>query len=71
METIYILTLAGNHSKSTRFDFIAGLTTRSATVQFNQSRLGDFDVVKVNGQAVARAFKSESSMLAYMAERAA
>ena len=71
METLYILTLAGNHSKSTRSDFITGLTTRSATVEFTQSRLGDFEVVKVNGQAVARAFKSDAAMLAYMAERAA
>jgi hypothetical protein len=71
METIYILTLTGNHSKAARSDFIAGLTAHSATVQFSQSRLGDFDVVKVNGQAVARAFKSIASMLAYMAERAA
>lgn len=70
METIFILTLNGLHSKSTRANFIAGLSARSASVQFAQSRLGDFEVVKVNGQAVARAFKSAASMLAFMAERA-
>jgi len=71
METIFILSLNGLHSKSTRADFIAGLSSRSVAVQFTQSRQGDFEVVKLDGNAVARAFKSEAAMLAYMAERAA
>jgi len=66
-ETLHILTIVGTHSKATRADFIAGLQSRGATVQFGQSRLGDFEVVKVNGQAVARAFKSQIAMLGYMA----
>jgi hypothetical protein len=66
-ETIYILTLNGNHSQSTRAEFVGGIQSRGATVQFGQSRLGDFEVVKINGQAVARAFKSQAAMIAYMA----
>ena len=64
---LYILTIQGNHSATTRGEFVSGLQARGATVQFGQSRLGDFEVVKVNGQAVARAFKSEADMVAYMA----
>ena len=70
-DNLYILTIENNHSKTSRAEFVAGLTARGASVQFGQSRLGDFEVVKVNGQAVARAFKSESSMIAYMLDRAA
>jgi hypothetical protein len=66
-ETLHILTIKGNHSKSTRAEFVAGFQARGATVQFGQSRLGDFEVVKVNGQAVARAFKSQIAMIGYMA----
>jgi len=69
METLFILTFNGLNSKATRDQFTAGLTARGATVKFGQSRLGDFEVVKVNGQAVARAFKSATSMLDYMAGR--
>lgn len=67
-ETLYILTTTGLHSSSTRSAFIAGLESRGATVEFRESRLGNFDVVKVNGQPVARAFKSQADMIGYMAK---
>lgn len=70
METLFILTLAGNHTQTSRSDFVSGLTARGASVQFGQSRLGDFEVVKVNGQAVARAFKTEGALITYRMESA-
>ena len=68
-EIIHILSIKGNHSTATREEFIAGMQARSAEVELMPSRLGDFDVVKVNKQAVARAFKSQGAMLQYMYER--
>lgn len=67
MTKLFVLTVKGNHTETTREEFTAGLVARGATVQFGQSRLGDFEVVRVNGQPVARAFKSQVELLAYMA----
>jgi hypothetical protein len=69
METLFILTTSGKHSSATRNDFIGGLQARGATVDLMPSRLGDFEVVKVNGQPVGRAFKSQCAMIEYMASR--
>ena len=67
MAKLFVLTLNGNHTETTRDQFIDGLKAKGATVEFGQSRLADFDVVRVNGQAVARAFKTQVDMIAYMA----
>ena len=64
---LHILTIKGTHSKCTRANFIAGMESRGTTVQFAQSRLGDFEIVKVNGHAVARAFKTAFDLMAFMA----
>lgn len=66
-ELLFILTVKGDHSSATRGQFIAGLQARGATVQFAQSRLGDFEVVRVNNQPVARAFKSKTDLITYLA----
>ena len=69
-DNLFILTVANTHSKTTRAEFVSGLSARGVSVKFAQSRLGDFEIVKVNGQAVARAFSSEASMIAFMISRA-
>ena len=66
-EKVYILSIKGSHSQSTRADFVSRLKSFGATVEFGKSRLGNFEVVKVNGQAVARMFKSQLEMIQYMA----
>lgn len=68
--SLFVLTITGTHTKTTRAEFVGGLEARGATVSMLPSRLGDFDVVKVNGAPVARAFASESAMIAYLIERA-
>lgn len=67
MNKLFILTVSGKNTETTREEFSAGLVARGATVQFAQSRLADFEVVRVNGQPVARAFKSKIELLEYMA----
>ena len=63
MDTIYILTKENKHSKCTRAEFVTGLESRGAKVEFVASRISTaFEVVKVNGHAVARAFKTEAAM---------
>lgn len=69
--TLFILSIKGSHSKTTRAEFISGLQSRGATVTFRPSRLGDFEVVRVNEQPVARAFQTLTAMLEYMADRMA
>lgn len=65
MDTIYILTKENTHSACNRAEFIAGMESRGAKVEFIQSRISTmFEVVKVNGHAVARAFKTEAAMFA-------
>jgi hypothetical protein len=66
---LFILTVKNTHTETTYGEFTTGLQSRGATVEFKPSRLGDFDVVRVNRQPVARAFKSRAGLLAYMAER--
>jgi hypothetical protein len=65
-ETLHILTVKGSHTTTTRAEFVAGLNARGAVVEFAQSRLGEFEVVRVNRQPVARAFKTKSALLAYI-----
>ena len=67
MQKIFVLTVNGSHAETTRAEFIAGLTARGASVEFAPSRLGNFEVVRVNKQPVARAFASKSELLNYLA----
>jgi len=69
MNPLFVLTLNGNHTKTTREEFVSGLQAKGATVTMAPSRLGNFDVVRVNGQPVARAFASQAEMMAYMIDR--
>jgi len=69
METLFILMTSGQHSSATRNEFVNGLTAKGATTEFLPSRQGNFEIVKVNGRPVARAFKSQAALIAHLANR--
>lgn len=64
-ELLYILTIKGTKSDATRKEIIDGMTARGATITLAQSRIGDFEVMLVNSQAVARVFKTEAARFEY------
>ena len=65
METIYVLTVNGWHSKTTRQEFEQGLAERGVEITTQPSRSGDFEIFKVRGATAGRIFKTEVDLFAY------
>jgi len=65
-----IVSTNGLHSNATIEQLAALCQNDGHTFEARPSRQGNFDIISINGQAVARSFKNEADALLFKMERA-
>jgi len=58
-----------NHSEATKEQLLDMAKASGAEIEFTPSRRGNFEIMKVNGQAVAYCFEKEADAFSFFAER--